>query len=73
MKVSVLGCGRWGSFISWYMNRIGNKVLTFGRKDSESFKKLKEKVSSILDSKDKLLFCYSADEEELKSFIENNC
>lgn len=43
MKISVLGCGRWGSFISWYNNYIGNKVLTFGREDSESFKKLKEK------------------------------
>ena len=42
MKVSVLGCGRWGSFISWYNNHIGNEVLTFGKKGSESFKKLEE-------------------------------
>ena len=42
MKVSVLGCGRWGSFISWYNNHIGNEVLTFGKEDSDSFRKIKE-------------------------------
>lgn len=42
MKVSVLGCGRWGSFISWYNNRIGNEVLTFGKADSIHFQTLKE-------------------------------
>ena len=41
MKVSVLGCGRWGSFISWYNDHIGNEVLTFGKENSESFQKLK--------------------------------
>ena len=40
--------------------------------NTKEFKELKEKVSAILDSKDKLLFRYSTDEEELKSFIENN-
>ena len=42
MKVSVLGCGRWGSFISWYNNEIGNEVLTFGKADSPHFNVLKE-------------------------------
>jgi len=30
MKVSVLGCGRWGSFIAWYLNRNGHDVTSFG-------------------------------------------
>lgn len=41
MKVSVLGCGRWGSFISWYLNRTGHEVCEWGRENSPSFSALK--------------------------------
>ncbi len=30
MKFTLLGCGRWGSFIAWYLNKIGNKVTVWG-------------------------------------------
>lgn len=30
MNFSLLGCGRWGSFIAWYLNKIGNKVTVWG-------------------------------------------
>ncbi len=42
MKISVLGCGRWGSFLAWYNNYIGHDVVSFGREDSLSYKVLKE-------------------------------
>lgn len=42
MKVSVLGCGRWGSFISWYLSNNGHEVIEWGREDSPSYKILKE-------------------------------
>ncbi len=42
MKISVLGCGRWGSFIAWYLSREGHKVTLWGRQDSKSFLALKE-------------------------------
>lgn len=42
MRISVLGCGRWGSFISWYLDKIGHDVLIWGRDSSKSFKKLNE-------------------------------
>lgn len=32
MKFTVLGPGRWGSFIAWYLNKIGNNVTLWGRK-----------------------------------------
>ena len=41
MKVSVLGCGRWGSFITWYLNRQGHQVTEWGRKGGKSFEILK--------------------------------
>ena len=31
MKVSVLGCGRWGSFIAWYLDKTGHDVTVWGR------------------------------------------
>ncbi|MEG2234426.1 MAG: NAD(P)H-dependent glycerol-3-phosphate dehydrogenase [Oscillospiraceae bacterium] len=34
MKISVIGCGRWGSFIAWYLDRIGQNVLLYGREKS---------------------------------------
>ncbi len=42
MKISVLGCGRWGSFIAWYLSRMGNEVCSWGPEDSESYQILKQ-------------------------------
>lgn len=41
MKISVIGCGRWGSFLSWYLQGLGNDVLIYGRNGSASFEELK--------------------------------
>ncbi len=35
MNFTLLGCGRWGSFIAWYLNKNGNDVTVWGRDDSE--------------------------------------
>lgn len=32
MKITVLGCGRWGSFIAWYLDSIGKSVTLYGPK-----------------------------------------
>ena len=34
MNISVLGCGRWGSFHAWYADHIGHTVTLGGRKGS---------------------------------------
>lgn len=31
MNFTLLGCGRWGSFIAWYLNKIGNNVTVWGK------------------------------------------
>ena len=41
MKISVLGAGRWGSFIAWYLSLMDETVL-WGREDSESIRTFKE-------------------------------
>ncbi len=40
MKISVIGSGRWGSFLAWYLDRCGHKVCLYGRADSPRFAQL---------------------------------
>lgn len=42
MKISVLGCGRWGSFIAWYLDKIGNYVYSWGLADAPEFQSLEK-------------------------------
>lgn len=42
MRISVLGCGRWGSFLAWYCHRVGHDVILWGRRGSTSLKRLRE-------------------------------
>ncbi|MGI5935426.1 MAG: NAD(P)H-dependent glycerol-3-phosphate dehydrogenase [Oscillospiraceae bacterium] len=39
MQITVIGCGRWGSFIVWYLNRVGHSVALYGRKDSPNMRR----------------------------------
>lgn len=34
MKITVVGPGRWGSFIAWYLDHIGHEVTLYGRQGS---------------------------------------
>lgn len=34
MKITVIGCGRWGTFIAWYLDNIGHTVKLYGRADA---------------------------------------
>jgi glycerol-3-phosphate dehydrogenase (NAD(P)+) len=40
MNVSVLGCGRWGSFLAWYANKVGHNVILWGRAGSGNYAEL---------------------------------
>ena len=42
MKISVLGCGRWGSFIAWYLCNHGHDVYSWGPEEDYSYQVLKE-------------------------------
>lgn len=42
-KCYVIGCGRWGSFIAWYLDRIGHETALYGR---ETSKKMQELLST---------------------------
>lgn len=34
MNIAVIGCGRWGSLITWYLNTLGHSLTLYGRKGS---------------------------------------
>ena len=41
MNISVLGCGRWGSFIAWYLSGQKHNVINWGIEGTPSFDVLK--------------------------------
>lgn len=41
MKITLLGCGRWGSFIGWYLDKIGHNVTIWGLSDALQFQEIK--------------------------------
>ena len=42
MKISIIGCGRWGSFLAWYLSeKLGCSVMMQGRSGSASFEELR--------------------------------
>ncbi len=51
MKVTVIGCGRWGSLITWYLDHIDRdiSVTLYGRSSSEHMKRfLEERRNDLL-------------------------
>lgn len=40
MRIAVIGCGRWGSFIAWYAHRLGHQVTLYGRQGSRHMQTL---------------------------------
>lgn len=41
-RVFVIGSGRWGTFIAWYLDKIGHHVALYGREQSMNMQKLLE-------------------------------
>lgn len=53
MKITVIGCGRWGSFIAYYLDKIGHDVTIYGLADApEMIRFLKERRNDLLTLSD---------------------
>ena len=52
MNISVLGCGRWGAFLAWYLGRTEqHNVLLYGRERSWRMAQLREtRKNDLLDT-----------------------
>lgn len=42
MKISVIGCGRWGGFLAWYLNRQNHQITLYGREGSEKLEQFRK-------------------------------
>ena len=50
MKIAVIGCGRGGSLITWYLDRIGHQVTLHGRESSARMQRfLSERRNDLLE------------------------
>lgn len=47
-RVAVIGCGRWGSLIAWYLDRLGHEACLYGRESSAAFARFKEEELNAL-------------------------
>jgi glycerol-3-phosphate dehydrogenase (NAD(P)+) len=49
MKITVIGCGRWGSLIAWYLDSIHHNVSLYGRSSSKHMQRfIKERKNDLL-------------------------
>ena len=49
MRITVIGCGRWGSFIAWYLDGLRHQVTLYGRENSAKMQRfLAERKNDLL-------------------------
>lgn len=47
IKITVIGCGRWGTFIAWYLDRtVDGAVTLYGREGSQNMERLQRSRSN---------------------------
>lgn len=88
MNISLLGCGRWGSFIAWYLDKIGHNVYSWGLESEEIYQKLKAtRKNDYVEFSDRItitsdltkavehaeIMIISIGAQVLSSFMENLC
>lgn len=62
-NIFVIGCGRWGTFLAWYLDSIKHSVTLYGRKSSGNMKRLmEERKNDYLTLSDTLSLTTSYDE-----------
>lgn len=63
MKITVIGCGRWGTFIAWYLDSIGHNVTLYGLADAPQMIQLKaERKNGLIELTDSMKLTTSLDE-----------
>lgn len=63
MNISVLGCGRWATFLAWYSCKVGHNVMIWGRESSKSLENLKNtRKNEYLTLQDEMQISSSLDD-----------
>jgi len=62
MKITVAGCGRWGSLIAWYLDRRGHNVTVWGRESSLHMQRfLEHRKNDLLELPESIALSTSLD------------
>lgn len=62
MNITVIGCGRWGSFIAWYLDKIEHNVTLYGRESSDKMKEfMKTRSNGLLTLRDSVTLTTNLD------------
>lgn len=62
MKITVAGCGRWGSLITWYLDRQGHDLTLYGRESSVHMRRfLSERKNDLLELNERIALSTSYD------------
>jgi len=62
MKISVIGSGRWGSLITWYLDRSGHDMTLYGRADMPDMARfLATRRNDLLEMPESVKLCTSLD------------
>lgn len=63
MRICVIGCGRWGSLITWYLDHIGHTVTLYGRKNSRHMQRFMEtRKNDLLELPESIRLTYDLSE-----------
>lgn len=63
MKITVIGCGRWGTFIAWYLDSIGHTVRLYGPATSpQMIELLATRKNNLIELTDSMTVTTSLDE-----------
>ncbi len=55
MNITVIGCGRWGSFLAWYLDRLNHDVTLYGREGSKKLNEFQtERTNGLVTLDDKI-------------------
>lgn len=70
MKAAVIGSGRWGTFITWYIDRLNIPVTLCGRENSANFSELREtRKNEYLELSERVVFSEHLDLVREADFI----
>ena len=86
MNITVIGCGRWGSLIAWYLDRCGHAVTLYGRAASRHMQAfLETRSNGLLTLPERITLCtdlscvqdaevvvISVNAQGLRSFLRND-
>lgn len=69
-NITVVGCGRWGSLIAWYLDKVGHNTTLYGRCNSFNMQRfIKERKNDLLSLNDTIALTTTLSDLEKSEII----